>query len=85
MKRLGGALLLLRVLAPALGYAATETSAPPGTQGAAEQTAGKPQENDRLPIHKQAEWQFFLSPYIWIPGINANISALTGTPGRTPV
>jgi hypothetical protein len=35
--------------------------------------------DDRLPIQKQDHWQFFLSPYMWIPGINANISTLRGT------
>ena len=29
--------------------------------------------DDRLPIQTQDQWQFFLSPYIWIPGLNANI------------
>jgi hypothetical protein len=35
--------------------------------------------DDRLPIQKQDQWQFFLSPYMWIPGINANIGTLKGT------
>jgi hypothetical protein len=41
--------------------------------------AEKTKSDDRLPIHKQDEWQFFLSPYMWITGINANVSTLKKT------
>ncbi len=40
---------------------------------------GATKEDDRLPIHNQDQWQFFLSPYVWIPGVNASATAL----GRT--
>jgi hypothetical protein len=33
-------------------------------------------DDDRLPIYPRDEWQFFLSPYLWIPGINASITSL---------
>lgn len=39
----------------------------------------KPQKEDRLPIHKQDEWQFFLSPYMWIPGVNASTTTFNKT------
>ena len=45
----------------------------------AKATAEPAKEDDRLPIHKQDEWQFFLSPYVWIPGINANVTTLKQT------
>jgi hypothetical protein len=37
---------------------------PPGAAGTSPEAAEKTQEDGRLPIHKQDEWQFFLSPYI---------------------
>ena len=43
--------------------------------------ADKTKEDDRLPIHKQDQWQFFLTPYIWIPGINFTTSTLKSTQG----
>jgi hypothetical protein len=43
------------------------------------ETAAKAKEDDRLPIQKQDEWQFFLSPYLWIPGMNANTTTLRKT------
>jgi hypothetical protein len=56
-----------------------EVPPPPEAAGTAQAAAGKTKEDDRLPIHKQDEWQFFLTPYLWITGINGNISTLKGT------
>ncbi len=47
--------------------------------GSAQEKAATAKEDDRLPIQKQDEWQFFLSPYMWITGINANITTLKQT------
>jgi len=33
-------------------------------------------DDDRLPIYPRDEWQFFVSPYLWVPGTNASISSL---------
>jgi hypothetical protein len=38
--------------------------------------AVKANEDDRLPIYPRDEWQFFVSPYLWIPGVNASITSL---------
>lgn len=35
--------------------------------------AAKAKADDRLPIHKEG-WQFFLAPYLWIPGVHLDIS-----------
>jgi hypothetical protein len=72
MKKLMAALILLLVLAPVPGLTVEGTAKPP------EGATAKPQEDDRLPIQKLDQWQFFLSPYVWIPGINATLSALKG-------
>ena len=67
------------------GFAQQKVDFPPGVEMAAEPGAGapkadvKPREDDRLPIQKQDQWQFFLSPYVWITGINGNISTLKDT------
>ena len=81
MKRLGPAIIFISLLVcgPPSGYAAEETGAPPGTASTTPAAAEKTKEDDRLPIHKQDEWQFFLSPYMWITGINANVSTLKKT------
>jgi hypothetical protein len=65
-----------------LGAAASaqqEVTPPPEVAGTAQAAAEKTKEDDRLPIHKQDEWQFFLSPYMWITGMNGNVSTLKNT------
>jgi hypothetical protein len=54
------------------GYAAEGTGTPPGA-------AAKTKEDDRLPIHKQDQWQFFFAPYLWVPGMNVNTTILNQT------
>jgi hypothetical protein len=49
-------------------YGQGEPAGPP--EAGAQEGALKSKEDNRLPIQKE-EWQFFLAPYIWIPGINA--------------
>ena len=61
------------------GYAAEGQGNPPGAASLTPEAAEKTKEDDRLPIHKQDEWQFFLSPYMWITGINANLTTLKKT------
>lgn len=71
MKKLQAVLVIILGLAMActFGYAA----APPG---APSEAASKVTEDDRLPIQQQEKWQFFVSPYIWIPGVNLTTSSL---------
>ena len=81
MKRLGPAIiaiLLLLSVSPS-GYAEEAQGKAPGAASLAPEAAEKTQGDDRLPIHKQDEWQFFLSPYMWITGVNANLSTLKKT------
>ncbi len=79
MKRLRPAIIaiLLLVFAFTSGYAAEGV----GNPGMSQEPADKTKEDDRLPIHKQDQWQFFLTPYIWIPGINFTTSTLKSTQG----
>jgi hypothetical protein len=81
LKRLGSAIiviLLLMSVSPS-GYAEEGTGNPPGAARLTPEAAEKTQEDDRLPIHKQDEWQFFLTPYMWITGMNGNVSTLKKT------
>jgi hypothetical protein len=88
MKRIGITLIAIVLFgfASLLGYAPAAAVNSPGTAGItkeasspAQETTGPAKSDDRLPIHKQDEWQFFLSPYMWIPGINTNLSSLKTT------
>ncbi|MFZ5451580.1 MAG: hypothetical protein ACOZF2_06885 [Thermodesulfobacteriota bacterium] len=68
LKRLGPtiiAILLLACIHPS-GFAEESSDKPP-KEGSTTQ-----KEDDRLPIHKQDQWQFFVSPYLWVPGFNVN-------------
>jgi hypothetical protein len=64
-------ILVLLLICPSTYAAETTETSPESTV--------KAKADDRLPFQKQDQWQFFLSPYIWIPGINANITTLRGT------
>jgi hypothetical protein len=81
LKRLGSAIFLISLLVcgSPWGYAAERTSPSPEAVGTTTEAAAKTKDDDRLPIHKQDEWQFFLSPYLWFTGINGNISTLKST------
>jgi hypothetical protein len=63
---LGIALSLSMCFSGYIAEAATITAEP----------AVKAKDDDRLPIYPRDEWQFFVSPYLWIPGINASIISL---------
>ena len=72
MKGLRLALIITMLLACGsdLSYAQEGAVKPPGTAGTAQEEAAPAKEDNRLPIHKQDQWQFFLSPYMWIAGAN---------------
>ncbi len=74
--------LLVLVLSSA-AFARQEVSPPPeaagqGGSGAAA-AAAQGREDDRAPIHKQEQWQFFAAPYLWIPGTSINATFLGHT------
>lgn len=58
-----------------LSYAQESVVKPPGTASVAQEAAAPAKEDNRLPIHKEDQWQFFLSPYIWIAGANIQTTA----------
>ena len=68
MRKLQTVLVIMLALACTHGYA----EGPPGNQT---ETVSKAREEDRLPIYVQEKWQFFVSPYLWIPGVHTTISS----------
>jgi hypothetical protein len=41
--------------------------------GSAQENAAMAKDDDRLPIYKEG-WQFFLAPYLWVPGAHLDLS-----------
>ena len=64
--------VLLMTLAGRAGLAA-ETPTPQNEPGSAQEKSTAAKEDDRLPIYKEG-WQFFLAPYMWIPGAHLSLS-----------
>lgn len=62
---------LLLMLPCTSGYAAGEAGRPPDE-------AVQAKEDERIPVQKE-EWQFFVAPYMWIPGMNINTTFLGQT------
>ncbi len=83
LKRLGLSILVMLQIWGTVnpGYAEEVAGNPSGGAGISQATPDKAKEDDRVPIHKQDHWQFFLSPYLWIPGINFTTSTLRSTQG----
>jgi hypothetical protein len=74
MRNLPKALLVITLISLwpcTVGYAAGEAGKPP-------EEAVQAKEDERVPVQKE-EWQFFVAPYVWIPGMNINTTFL----GRT--
>ena len=54
-------------------YSQEEPATTKGEPGSAQEKATSAKEDDLLPIYKEG-WQFFLAPYLWIPGVHLNLS-----------
>jgi hypothetical protein len=54
-------------------YSQDEPASVREVSGSAPEKATAVKDDDRLPIYKQG-WQFFLAPYLWIPGFHADLS-----------
>lgn len=74
MKRLGPAVavILLIVCLSTWGYAEVGKGSPLDAASTTTEDTAKTKEDERLPIHKQDQWQFFFAPYLWVPGMNVN-------------
>jgi hypothetical protein len=75
-------ILLLIWCSPA--YSEEEPGTVKEEPGLAQEKEAAAKEDDRLPIYKEG-WQFFLAPYLWIPGIHADISHQGKFSGTTVV
>jgi hypothetical protein len=65
-------IILLLVLGTA-AYSQEEPATTKEEPGSAQEKATAAKEDDRLPIYKEG-WQFFLAPYLWIPGAHLSLS-----------
>lgn len=54
-------------------YAQEEPASVREVSGFASEEATAVKDDDRLPIYKQG-WQFFLAPYLWVPGAHLDLS-----------
>jgi hypothetical protein len=54
-------------------YALLEPAAGEERPGSAQEKATGAKEDDTLPIYKKG-WQFFLAPYLWVPGAHFDLS-----------
>jgi hypothetical protein len=70
--RVGLLACLLMALAGRDGLAA-DNPIPQNEPSAAAEKAATPKDDDRLPIYKEG-WQFFVAPYLWIPGAHLDLS-----------
>ena len=52
---------------------AADTSIPQNEPGSVTEKTDTAKEDDRLPIYKEG-WQFFVAPYLWIPGAHLDLS-----------
>jgi hypothetical protein len=65
-------IILFLSLCPA-AYPQEEPGSAKGEPDVAQEKAAAAKEDDRLPIYKEG-WQFFLAPYLWIPGAHLDLS-----------
>ena len=63
---------MLITLAWQAGLAA-DTPIPPNEPGAVAAKTDTAKEDDRLPIYREG-WQFFVAPYLWVPGVHLDLS-----------
>lgn len=73
--------ILMLALTFTSGYGQEGPGNPTGEASLTPAATDKPKDDDRLPIHKQDEWQFFLSPYLWFTGVNVTTSTLRSSQG----
>jgi hypothetical protein len=71
MRRRQKGLIIILVLALTCPFGAAGT--PPG---ASSEMSYKASDDDRLPIYQPEIFRFFMSPYIWIPGLNITTESL---------
>jgi hypothetical protein len=78
MKGLKAAILIIMVLVCCATAYSQEGAVPDRDKTAAAQ------EDNLLPIYKQG-WQFFVAPYIWVPGANINLARQGRFSGTTAI
>jgi hypothetical protein len=65
--------IILLLWSCSAAYALPASASVEGQPGSAQEKGSGAKEDDRLPIYKRG-WQFFLAPYLWIPGAHLDLS-----------
>jgi hypothetical protein len=66
-------IIILSLFLSTAAYSQEERGPAQKEPGSAQEKAAAAQEDERLPIYKEG-WQFFLAPYLWIPGVHLDLS-----------
>jgi hypothetical protein len=77
-------IIILLLVSCTATYSQEEPGSVKEEPGPAQEKAATANEDDRLPIYKEG-WQFFLAPYLWIPGVHADLSHQGKFSGTTVV
>ena len=73
MRTLKTAIIIILLLVLCTAAYSQEPGAAKEQPGSTQEKATAAKEDDRLPIYKEG-WQFFLAPYLWIPGAHLSLS-----------
>ena len=73
MRGLKAAITIILLLVLCTAAYSQEPATTKEQSGSAQEKAAAAKEDDRLPIYKEG-WQFFLAPYLWIPGAHIDLS-----------
>jgi hypothetical protein len=76
--------IILLLVSCTAAYSQEEPGSVKEEPGPAQEKAAAAKDDDRLPIYKEG-WQFFLAPYLWIPGVHADLSHQGKFSGTTVV
>jgi hypothetical protein len=73
MRGLKATIIILSLFLTTAAYSQEKTGPTKEEPGATQERVTAVKEDDRLPIYKEG-WQFFLAPYLWIPGAHLSLS-----------
>jgi hypothetical protein len=73
MKGLKTTIMIIIVLVFSTAAFSQELAIATEQPGSAQENAATAKDDDRLPIYKKG-WQFFLAPYLWVPGAHLDLS-----------
>ena len=85
IKQITVMITILVLVISSTAYALQEVSPPPQAAGPFQEAGGtasgagaQAREDERVPVQKE-EWQFYVAPYMWIPGMNVSTTVFGQT------